>query len=137
MRKDFQQLRKIIDSGDSFVGGGHTIIKIRRRKRKIPEWTRNDSAVKKVLLRSFPKLRVDIRDRTRAARWLRIIYLYFRLQYTHRQISEELELTPTNIKRIIISIRRAGNERKANSGAARSLRGGGRPKAVSKLSVYP
>ena len=56
--KDFAQLRTRLDSNDGFISGGHEIKKLRagRPDRTVFSWTMSDSAVQRLLLRSFPKL---------------------------------------------------------------------------------
>ncbi len=107
MNTDFEQLRHVFESNDPFMGGGHQIVGLRRRKRVIPSWTQDNRQVKKVLLQSFPKLETNSWQRNRAARWARIIHLYFRLQYTNRQTADELGMKVANLKRMIISIKRS------------------------------
>jgi Trp operon repressor len=130
MNKDYQQLRKVFEGGDPFVSRGHQIVELRRRKRTVPAWTRSDKEIRKVLLQSFPKLMINQKQRDRAARWARIIHLYFRLQWTSRQVAEELNITASAALTITRSILRAANGLKANGTGARGVRPKGRPKLV-------
>jgi len=116
MNKDFQQLRQLFDGADSFMNGGHTYGKVASRKRAVPLWARSDEAVRKLVLRSFPKLLTNPTQRRRAGRWLRIIYLFFRLQWTHGWIAAELRMTPRNVRDTIRSIKRAAAGLRANGG---------------------
>jgi hypothetical protein len=106
LNKDFQQLRKVLEGNDSFIAGGHRIVKLRQRRRVIPEWTRSNEKIKEVLLRSFPLLETDPKQRSGAARWARIIHLFFRLQYTYRQTAAELGMTFYAVRQATIYIRR-------------------------------
>ena len=122
MNRDFQQLRKIFEGGDPFMSNGHQIVKLRTRKRTVPAWTRNNKEVQKVLLRSFPKLATDSRQRIRAARWARIIHLYFRLQWTYRQVADELGITPERMHDLIRNICRSAAGLRADGTGRFSLR---------------
>jgi DNA-binding NarL/FixJ family response regulator len=99
-------LRKIMDSNDGFVTG-HLIKKIRRRTRKIPEILRNDVSVRKILLKSFPRIETNDLQRKRAARWSRVIYLYFRAGYNYKEVAEEMGEKPRTVEMVIRSIFRA------------------------------
>lgn len=132
MNRDFKQLRTFLDGDDPFVVGGHQMSDIRRKERPVPVWTKNDSEVRAVLLRAFPRLETDGRQRQSAARWLRIIYLYFRLQYTHRQTAAEMGLTPSVVTSVTRSIRRVASGRRADgSGQLGGKRG--RPKKIHAI----
>lgn len=128
MNKDFQQLRKIFEGSDPFMGGGHQIVGLRQRKRVVPEWTRNNAKVRKLLLRSFPKLVTNAKQRNRAARWARIIHLYFRLQYTHRQVAAEMGITSGSVHDLLRSIRRVSNGNRADGTGQLGTNPQGRPK---------
>jgi hypothetical protein len=131
VNKDFQQLRKVFEGSDPFMGGpgggGHQVVGPRRRKRPVPLWAQNTETIKAILLRSFPKLQTNPRQRARAARWARIIHLYFRMQWTYTQVAEELGMTPGSLHNMTTSIRRVANgERSAGTGKLGGKRG--RPK---------
>jgi hypothetical protein len=128
--RHFQQLRKMFDGDDSFMTAGHQRTNLRTRERTVPDWTRSNKEVRKVLLRSFPKLLADPQQRLQAARWARVIHLYFRMHYTYKQVSAELDKTPKSIESIIRSIKRVADGRRANGNGLRSLRGPGRPKST-------
>lgn len=130
MNKDFQQLRKIFEGGDPFISRGHQVVGLRRRKRKILEWTRSNKKIQEILLRSFPRLHTNQKQRGRAARWAAVIHLYFRLQYTYRQVAEELQTTPQAVLAVTRSIVRVAGGMKANGRGKRSLKPGGRPKKL-------
>ena len=128
MNKDFQQLRKVLEGNDSFIAGGHRIVKMRQRRRVIPEWTRSDEKIREVLLRSFPLLETDPKQRTRAARWASIIHFYFRLQYTYRQVAAELQMTFYAVRQMTIRIRLVAQGVWTNGRGKFTGRKRGRPK---------
>lgn len=131
MSRKSKQLRSQVD--DAFVGGGHQVVKARERKRIIPEWVNNKKKIQEILLNSFPKLRTNPRQRVAAARWARVIQLYYRAHYTQPQVAEEMRLTIYQVEGVIRSIQRVSSGRWANG---KKMRGGkrGRPKIGASLS---
>jgi hypothetical protein len=123
----FAELRKSVDGSDNFMTG-HRIIKSKGRTRNAsriaPEWARSDVEVRKVLLRSFPKLETDSKQRGRAARWASVIHLYFRMQESYLEIAQELEITPTAVKFLIRSIKRVAAGKSANGSGLHGRRRG-------------
>ncbi len=102
---DFEKLRTVLDTNDSFVAGGHEIKKIRSRKKDSPAWAMDNKRVQKLLLGVFPKLRTDLKQRRRAARWAAAIHLFYRVGMTHSQIAAELKTKPVRIKLLLQHIR--------------------------------
>jgi hypothetical protein len=109
-----KQLARSLDQNDGFKQGGHQIVHARTYRRKTPSWAYNDSEIQKVLLRAFPKLAIDDRQRDSAGRWGLVIHLYFRLGYTRGQIAEELDSTVERVKSYIRSIYRVSKGRRAD-----------------------
>jgi hypothetical protein len=109
-----KQLGWSLDQNDGFMQGGHQIVQARTYKRKTPAWVYKDSEIQKVLLRAFPKLATDDRQRDSAGRWGLVIHLYFRLGYTRGQIAEELDTTTERVKGLIRSIYRVSKGRRAD-----------------------
>lgn len=130
----FEQLRKKFDGDDSFVSGGHQLIKSAgatrhaERVSKTPEWALNKDKVQELLLKSFPLLKTDSRQRERAGRWAQIIQLYYRAAWTQRQIADEMRISVNLVKRLITSITRAAKGERANGTGKRGQRPPGRPK---------
>lgn len=83
---------------------GYQIIKRRKPSKIIPEWANNDLKIREIILRSFPSFQTDPKQRVRASRWVRVIYLYYRRQWTRGQIAEELGLTYGVVDRLISRI---------------------------------
>jgi hypothetical protein len=110
----FHELQSWIDTREPFANGCQTI-KPRTSHPDISFWTQHDEELRKVILRSFPYWDVRSPDhpgwkhadrhRRGAARWSRIIILYFRLRMTPKQIGEEMNLPPRLVERIIKRIR--------------------------------
>jgi hypothetical protein len=134
MNKDYKQIRQIFEGSDPFVSGGHKVVGLRRRKRVIPEWAQNDKKIQEILLRSFPKLKINARQRAGAARWARIIHLYFRLRWTYHQIADELGMPARNLNSMIRNIRRVAAGNRADTGAKRSTALKGRPRNNATMS---
>lgn len=130
----FGQLRKVFDGDDQFVSGGHQVVKSAGATRhatrvsKTPEWALSNEQVQALLLRSFPKLATDPKQRERAGRWMRIINLYYRAAWTQAQIAEEMGISLNLLKFLIVSIKRAANGEQANGKGKRGLRPRGRPR---------
>ncbi len=126
MRKS-KQLRRSFDSKDAFVSGGHQVVQARSNKRLIPDWAMSDTRVREILLRSFPNLKTNVRQRNAAARWMWIIQLYYRLGYTYTQVAEEIGSNPEKVRCVLKSVRRVAIGRRADG---RGLLTGkrGRPK---------
>ena len=131
LRPTQQQLGKIIDGKEQFMRSGHQILVKRRHKKKMPEWVWSDAEIRKMLLRSFPRLRTNKSQSASAGRWVRIIQLYFRMGKTHGQIAEEMELKYKDVNNLIDRIRRVGRGFCANgTGKKLGARPTGRPKLV-------
>ena len=76
---DLDYLRTKFDANDQFMRSGHQIKKVRQRERQTPEWAMDDAKVRVLVNFSFPKWRESKAQRMRAARWVRIIHLYYRM----------------------------------------------------------
>ena len=134
MKRDLRELRQYLDGKDPFMTGGHQIMKVRKKEKLIPKWVNDQQKIKEILLKSFPKLSTDSRQRMRAARWARVIQLYYKMDYTHGQIvdelndeNEEYKVTLAQIRSIIRGIKRVATGRSAN-GTGKLGRKTGRPK---------
>jgi len=87
------------------VGAGYQIMKAKRPIKKVPDWVNDDDKIREILIVSFPNMKKDSREKARAGRWLRIIYLYYRRQWGRGQIAHEMKLTYHVVNRIIFRIR--------------------------------
>jgi hypothetical protein len=125
MSKKSDILRRVVDG--TFVGGGHQVVKARRQERKTPEWANNDGKIREFVTRAFPKLFTSARQQEGARRWVRVVYLYFRMGYTETQTAEEMGLTLSQAKGIIISLRRAAKGLWAKGTGKHGVRRVGRP----------
>ena len=85
--------------------GGYQIMSVRRPRKNIPEWIDDTEKIQRFLLRSFPLLKTNSKQRKQAARWARIIHLYYRRQWSESLIAEELGLTIGAVRSLIRSIR--------------------------------
>jgi hypothetical protein len=83
--------------------GGPTL-----RMRKMPEWMNNEKNIHALLIRVFPKLRTDERQRRSAARWAGLIRLYFKSGWSARSVAEELNITEKMVYDTAQRITRAG-----------------------------
>ena len=83
---DFNSLRHSFDGSDpvfrALRTGGNIRAAHNQRVANTPDWTRNDAAIRAVLLRAFPRMDSNPTQRKRAGRWAFIIHNYFRLGFT-------------------------------------------------------
>jgi hypothetical protein len=125
------RISQYIDLKEPFT---YRVIKPRSNDRKnTPEWALNDKKVQQVVLTVFPKPDIKQRHRNGAARWIRIIYLYWRMGKTEGQVAEEMQdnwpdITPKAVNRTIARIRKVA-EGLNSRGLPRRQWGGRRPGA--------
>jgi hypothetical protein len=108
--------------------GGHQIIKMRHADRTIPNWAKDDKKVRAILLRSFPELKTNPTQRTRAARWATVIQLYYRMRMTPKQVAGQMTLNLNTTRMLIRNIGWAAKGKKANGLGNFTGRPKGRPK---------
>jgi hypothetical protein len=136
MKRDFRKLRTKFDGNDSFMTGGHQIIKSAGatlhadRMAKVPVWAMHDGKIRELLLRSFPKLATNETQRSKAARWARVIQLYYRVGWTRNKIADELGMSLGALTSLLRSIKRASEGRRANGSGQLGMAPVGRPKSV-------
>lgn len=113
--KDYSRLRRKFDSDDPFLIKPRIIntagaTSHAQRTYNVPAWALDNEQVKRILLRSFPKLNektdAGIRQCVKAARWIRVIQLYFRVGWTEAKVAAEMNLSQQTVHGIIRSIRR-------------------------------
>jgi len=112
----FEELRGFLDGQDPFMTTGHQILKIRRPKKTIPSWAYSHKKIQEFLLRVFPNLEKDQKQRERAGRWVRILYLYFNQNWSRGQIASELKLTYSAVNSTIRAIKRAAAGLRSDTG---------------------
>jgi hypothetical protein len=128
-RDTFGELRGLLDGQDPFMAGGHRIIVLRKSNRKTPLWVYDNQMIQNMLLRAFPKLGYHPTQRRRAARWARVIQLFFRARLSYSDVAEELGVTRKLIKTMVRNIRRRAAGRRT-SGVKSTGRPTGRPRKV-------
>ena len=94
--------------------GGFQTHTIKRPKKKVPDWVNSHAKIQELLLRTFPLMKTNLKQRERAGRWARIIYLYYRRQWTRGQIAAELNVPYANVKGILRSVKRVSGGKRAN-----------------------
>jgi hypothetical protein len=117
-----------LDRKDNFqtghgIRGGPTL-----RMRKMPKWMNNEKDIQRVLLRVFPKLQTDERQRKGALHWLGIIHRYFKMGQSAQSVAEELDSSATKVYDTAQRITRAGAGLRT-TGKQRTGRRG-RPKTI-------
>lgn len=135
MNEDLQQLRKRLDSNDPFMTRGHGIRKPRSDdKKSVPDWALSDKEVQRVVLTSFPKYATNGRQRKSAARWIRVIHLFFRMGMTRGQVVEEMKVSYFTVDSTIRAVRRVAQGLRANGEGKRGItKTMGRPRKVRAL----
>lgn len=117
----FEYLRKRFDGDDRFMKA-HEIKKARGlySRRTAPDWTASDKSIQEVLLRAFPKLSTSEAQRKKAGRWLRAIYLFYRMRLPRKTAMKELGMNTDTWKALIRSIRRAAKGLRADGSGKRA-----------------
>jgi hypothetical protein len=133
MNDDFRRLRTQFDGNDPFMSGGHQIKKIRARERAVPDWAADNTKVRSLLLRSFPKLKINVRERERAARWAAVITMFYRMKMSKSRIAAELKIATTTVKLILQHIQRAAAGKRADSTGLLGARPTGRPRKKAMI----
>ena len=128
MSDTFEELRGKFDGSESFMNRGHQIIKMRRSDRQIPEWSKDNKKVQAILVRSFPGLRTNPRQRARAARWAVAIQLYYRVRMTKSHVAQQMKLDVDTVRTLLRNINRAANGKKTNGKGDYTGRPRNRPK---------
>jgi len=137
----YKQLRKKFDGADSFVAGGHTVggkpgTSHAERVANTPEWANNDKQVRSLLLKVFPKLETDEKQRARATKWAQVMYLYFRIGWPSSRIVLELKITDVYFWNLLRRIRRvAKGKRSDRPKDDRGLRPRGRPRKNNRWKL--
>ena len=115
-RDTSRELRGKLDSDDSFMTGGHQILKIRRPRKPVPSWATNNKKVQDLLIRVFPRMKESPKQRVRAGRWARVIHLYFNQRWSRGQIANEMGISYMAAETLIRSIKRAAKGLRSDSG---------------------
>lgn len=113
-RNSHNELKSMF-AGDQQFMTGHQIMKVRRPRRRVPQWVFEDNRIRALLSETFPKLATDDGQRKRAGRWARVIQLYFRSRKSYRETAEEMGEKPRTIEMIIRSIYRVSKGRTARA----------------------
>lgn len=117
MNYDLKKIRKVVDSNEIFaVSHGEEAPRREHGLKKIPAWTKSDAEIRKLLCRAFPNLAHNASQRKAAARWLRIIYLYFRIGMTRGQIVDEVHISDEALRTVLKRIRFASIGKKRGRG---------------------
>jgi hypothetical protein len=126
-RRDMNKLRGRMDGNEGFMSA-HQIKKVRTLQREIPAWTLNDKEVQKVILRSFPDFKKNRIHAARAARWVRIIHLYYRMQLPNSHVAKDMGITINVLKMALKGMRRVARGQRTDNIGPLGVRPRGRPK---------
>jgi len=112
LRDARSRLRASLDGNDTFVSGGHGIMKTAGatrhadRMKAVPVWALDDQKIKQYVQLRFPKARTNPNQRKSAARMVRLIYLYYRTGATASGVAEELKMTVGAVEQALIRLNR-------------------------------
>lgn len=129
-KRDLRKLRRVVDGSDNLMMGHRVVKEDVFFNRTCPEWAKHDTQVRGLLLRVFPKLASDATQRKRAAKWMRVITLYFREGRSCSYVAETMGLTEKNVEMTIYRITRRAAGLSSDSCYEPTGRPGGRPKKV-------
>ena len=91
LHPDFKKLREFLDGSEAFMFGFHiTKSRTNSKRRRVPDWAKDDARVRELLLKSFPYLHTNATHRQRAGRWMRVIQLYFRMKKSSTETAVEM-----------------------------------------------
>lgn len=129
-RDTLPRLRASLDSNDTFVSGGHRVMKTAgatrhaERMRRVPVWALDDMKIKQFIDSRFPDAKTNPAQRRLASRMIRIIYLYYRVGTTAAVAAEELKMTVKAVKHVISRINNAMSKPLKPSHRPRKNKGG-------------
>lgn len=93
----------------------------------IPEWTKSNAEIQRVICSAFPRFETNERQQFFARRWAAVIYLFWRLRYSEGDIADELRVSVETVNWIIAAAKRV-SQGKRTDGQERSASKSGRPK---------
>ena len=131
-RDTFGELRnRYFDGSEPFMHG-HQIMRVRESKKVVPAWANDRRKIQRTILRAFPKMNTDPKERARAGRWARVVYLYYIANLSRRGVAVETGLSAAMVHDILTRVRRAATGQRCDNRGLRGVRPRGRPKNVTK-----
>lgn len=112
-RGTLPRLRTSLDSNDTFLNGGHGIIRTAgatrhaERMKNVPVWALDDSKIAEFIKSRFPGSKTDPDQRKRASRTIRLIHLYYRVGATSGMIAEEFGISVVAVRQAVWRLERA------------------------------
>jgi hypothetical protein len=94
----------------------------RKRAGNIPAWALDNESIKQLLLKIFPKMNSNRRQRDSAGRWAAVIHLYFRAARPALEVADTLKIPEKKVYDTVLRIKRA----------AKGLRTTGRNRTAGK-----
>lgn len=126
-------MRSSFDGAETILSGGQGVLNQGRRGRKrtgVPDWVEDETRVRAILLKAFPKLVTDAGQRARAGRWARVIDGYYREGAPAQDIADDLGISKQSVELILTRLRFHA------SGNTRRSRPAGRPRGRPKKQGY-
>jgi hypothetical protein len=112
LRDTIPALRASLDGNDTFVSGGHQVMKTAgatrhaERMKKVPVWALDDEKIKELIKLRFPLTGIDLKQRKLASRMIRLIHLYYRVGATADVVAEELKMTRKAVQGLLRRLNR-------------------------------
>jgi hypothetical protein len=128
LRLQIYQFDRRFDSGYNSCQRGYQPTKVEEFDGEVPKWASDDSKLRDLLLRAFPRLHTDQKQKLGAARWLKVVTLHYRLRWTESQIAEEMELTISAFRSMVARMKRTATTKPQPRG---------RPKRVGAQQALP
>jgi hypothetical protein len=72
----------------------------------VPDWATDDSKVRALVNFAFPKWQKSKAQRVRAARWVQIIHLYYRVKMPRSAVAKEIKISERRLISILCGIGR-------------------------------
>ena len=110
-KESLASFRGLVDGNDSFILN-HGITSIRQNVKHVPEELKTKQGIQNLLLKAFPKLATDQKQRKQAGRWIRLIQLHYKYHYSERLTAEEMGLSHRTIYSIKSHIKRVLENRR-------------------------
>jgi hypothetical protein len=138
LRSPYGEAQGGFDGSEPFMTNGHQILSPHsvgeHGKRSVPGWARNNKEFQALLLREFPKMATDEKQRFRAGRWTRVVTLYYRAAMSAQQVADETGWTVSKVKSLLKCIRRVARGWRCDNRKAKGLTPRGRRKGSKVIT---
>jgi hypothetical protein len=99
---------------------GMQILTASEEEIEFPEWAKTDEGIRNIISTAFPKMNSSALQRSRAGRWARVLYLYYKLRWSFSDIAEEMNVETKVVRNILWRSVLVGQGKKANGTGKRA-----------------